>query len=628
MREHQHYQGPFYLDKRTAVWHHRYDELNQRTGTTRPDGHRIDWLTYGAGHVHGLLLDGQEIVSFERDALYQETARTQANGLLQTMQYDPAGRLIEQQLGAIAQPTRAAGRRDSYPYRPDIQVGMQAAIQRRYRYDPSGQLTTIDDSRRGRIDYRYDPVGRLLEANSALGQETFAFDPAGNIQAPDPTQPGTITRHAPLPKLLDNLLKEYAGVSYRYDDRGNLTERLQHAQRDTFEWDAFNRMTRATTRHGTTTYAYDPLGRRIAKHGQATQTLFGWDGDTLALESSVRDGHAEGARTVHYVYERDSFVPLMQATRRQALQLAPTTDVKALIAGNGGKYDMALDPIWNGEHEQEAEPFGKEEIAFYQCDQLGTPQELTDHEGKVAWSAQYRAWGQAKEAISEAAYKAGIRNPIRFQGQYFDDETGLHYNRYRYYDPDNARYITADPIGLLGGTNAYQYAPNPTGWIDPLGLRPDKNRASCPICSGTPCKGKQNPSRGAESFQSSNAYPNKDKWTNVMLPKGTTIYTLAPYGKKPGGFFADEATLAASKKSVRAYHEATQVGHAGIDSDIFAFGARQKVRAFKLKEDLCVAKALALANDQYGPGGGTQYYIASKDRGSMKKGSITELTNP
>jgi YD repeat-containing protein len=180
VREHQHYQGPFHPEKRTAVWHHRYDELNGRTGTTRPDGHRIEWLTYGAGHVHGLLLDGQELVSFERDALYQETGRTQANGLLQTMKYDPAGRLIEQQLGAIA---RAHQNFAPDPYRPDAQVGMQAAIQRRYRYDPSGQLTSLDDSRRGRIDYRYDPVGRLLAANSAMGHETFAFDPAGNIQA-------------------------------------------------------------------------------------------------------------------------------------------------------------------------------------------------------------------------------------------------------------------------------------------------------------------------------------------------------------------------------------------------------------------------------------------------------------
>src|SRR5690606_3649722 len=156
----------------------------------------------------------------------------------------------------------------------------------------------------------------------------------------------------------------------------------------------------------------------------------GWDGDTLALESSVHQGYAAGERTVHYVYERGSFVPLMQATRRGALRLVPTTDAKALMAGNGGRYDLALGPVWSGEYEQEAEPFGKDEIAFYQCDHLGTPQELTDCEGNVAWSAQYKAWGQAKEAISAAAQRAEIRNPIRFQGQYLDEETGLHYNRY------------------------------------------------------------------------------------------------------------------------------------------------------------------------------------------------------
>jgi RHS repeat-associated protein len=141
------------------------------------------------------------------------------------------------------------------------------------------------------------------------------------------------------------------------------------------------------------------------------------------------------------------------------------------MAGNDGKYDIAIDPLWNGEYEQEAERFGKEEIAFYQCDHLGTPLELTDHEGKVAWSAQYKAWGQAKEAISEGAYKAGIRNPIRFQGQYFDGETGLHYNRYRYYDSDSGRYLTQDPAGLLGGENLYCYVRNnPSRGIDPLGL--------------------------------------------------------------------------------------------------------------------------------------------------------------
>ena len=95
-------------------------------------------------------------------------------------------------------------------------------------------------------------------------------------------------------------------------------------------------------------------------------------------------GKAAGERTVHYMYEHGSFVPMVQATQSRTLRLAPTTDTKALLAGNDGKYEIALDPLWNGEYEQEAEPFGKDEIAYYQCDQLGTPQELTDCEGKVA----------------------------------------------------------------------------------------------------------------------------------------------------------------------------------------------------------------------------------------------------
>jgi hypothetical protein len=85
------------------------------------------------------------------------------------------------------------------------------------------------------------------------------------------------------------------------------------------------------------------------------------------------------------------------------------------MAGSGGKYDITLDPLWNGESAQEAVPFGKEEIVFYQCDHLGTPMELTDHDGKVAWSAQYKAWGYRKgrSAGQRARRGYGMRNGFR-----------------------------------------------------------------------------------------------------------------------------------------------------------------------------------------------------------------------
>jgi len=374
VREHQHYQGPLHPEKRTAVWHHRYDELNQRVGTTRPGGHTTEWLTYGSGHVHGLVLDGQDIVGFERDELHREVKREQSNGLAQSQKYDPVGRLLEQQLS-----TKQTGPAEmgvgAFKYIPQHRTtgDTPAAVLRQYRYDKAGQLSSIGDSRRGQIDYRYDPVGRLLKATSALAHETFAFDPAGNIAVPGKESgeraPGLFAdpqRTQPTGnKLLDNLLKDYAGTSYKYDERGNLIERVHNGQRSEFAWDAFNRMTRAVTPQGTTTFAYDPLGRRVAKHSQTTQgmtqTLFGWDGDTLAFESSEVKGHTPSAQTVHYIHEAGSFVPLVQLRRSEAIKLQPTTDVKALRAGNGGKYDVERDPLWNGQLEEEPEPFQQEE---------------------------------------------------------------------------------------------------------------------------------------------------------------------------------------------------------------------------------------------------------------------------
>nr|WP_267461080.1 RHS repeat-associated core domain-containing protein [Acinetobacter guillouiae] len=91
----------------------------------------------------------------------------------------------------------------------------------------------------------------------------------------------------------------------------------------------------------------------------------------------------------------------------------------------------------------------------------------------MIWKAEYKAWGECKTEKAKSSFFENseiISNNIRFQGQYFDEETGLHYNRYRYYSPYVGRFVSKDPIGLLGGNNSYAYAPNPVAWIDSLGL--------------------------------------------------------------------------------------------------------------------------------------------------------------
>lgn len=106
-------------------------------------------------------------------------------------------------------------------------------------------------------------------------------------------------------------------------------------------------------------------------------------------------------------------------------------------------------------------------IHYFHCNQVGVPQEMTDKLGNLTWLGEYRALGQLAKEVRIDPY---VHQPFRLQVQYFDPETGLHYNRFRYYEPYSGRFLTQDPIGLDGGMNPYTYAPNTQMWADPLGL--------------------------------------------------------------------------------------------------------------------------------------------------------------
>ncbi|TDV40612.1 RHS repeat-associated protein, partial [Pseudomonas helmanticensis] len=273
-------------------------------------------------------------------------------------------------------------------------------------------------------------------------------------------------------------------------------QRWHNGQRSDLRWDLFDRLVHFEDPRLSVDFAYDALGRRLHKNSRAQYkqrpeagslwnrneharkqrelgcgfTLYGWDGDNLAWESSPAQSDGEPGRTVHYVFEPGTFVPVAQAVRHAPIDLIGLPDYS-------GEYSLDEDPVWN--HKATALPF--DALAWYQCDHLGTPQELTDSQGNMAWTSQYKAWGQVTEQRSEWARQHGVVNPIRFQGQYHDHETGLHYNRYRYYDPGVGRFISQDPIRYEGGLNLYRYAPNPMEWIDPLGLETvvaTKSRAS------------------------------------------------------------------------------------------------------------------------------------------------------
>ena len=153
--------------------------------------------------------------------------------------------------------------------------------------------------------------------------------------------------------------------------------------------------------------------------GTTATTHYGWDGDRIVREDT------DNQRTT-VVYEPGSFVPMLRIDDTQQGQL----------------------------------------VSAYVTDALGTPMQLVTPNGETKWQAQPADWAAVKDERGNAS------QPIRFQGQWHDDESGLYYNRHRYYDPLQGRYISQDPIGLKGGTNLYGYVTNPTGMVDPLGLNP------------------------------------------------------------------------------------------------------------------------------------------------------------
>ena len=603
---------------------HAYDELGNRIQTVLPNGRRIDTLRYGSGHWHGVLWQGQTVVDVERDSLHREKQRTLGNsGLVATRQYDAQSRLTQM--------TLARGIDAPSPLR-----------ERRFHYDASGNLTTIAQTGQtangplGNLQYTYDPLGQLLSAVQPGLVERFAFDPAGNMVDAAPAA------GAQVPAITGNLLRTYGDFSYDYDEQGNTKHKRFHppgresAWSDLqLEYDAENRISHATrterqTRHRAQ-YFYDAFSRRIAKRVEveqwgnqqdiaadtpvqtsSTTTLFVWDGDTLAQELGQDE-------TVTYMYEPESFVPLARIASKngngaaaQATHLPsvgawglPSTRLNAELHAARSQEETEATALqlsaWQSIQAGANDSATHDRIGHYNCDHLGTPREVLDQLGSLIWSARYKAWGQVVEFKGSE-----IEQPLRFQGQFKDEETGLQYNRYRYYDADATKYVTQDPIGLLGGLNSYSFAENPTIWTDPLGLA-----KKCPSnTSCNPCIGK-NPSAVAKSWQGKPPYIGVDTYTNTVLKKGTVLYALYPYGPKPGNYYSDKSTLSAANGSASAYHDLTQVAHSGNTPGFK--NMRTRVRKFILSEDVCAATGLASANPLLGIGGGNQYFIEELD---------------
>ncbi len=395
---------------------------------------------------------------------------------------------------------------------------------RDYDWNDNGDLVRISGPRQTR-EYGYSATGRL-ESVRTLASDLdiripYATDPAGN-RLPDPE----LHPDSTLTAWPDNRIAEDAHYVYRHDEYGRLTEktdripagviRTDDERTHHYHYDSQHRLVFYTRiQHGEplveSRYLYDPLGRRTGKRvwrrgrdltgwmslsRKPEVTWYGWDGDRLTTVQT-------DTTRIQTVYEPGSFAPLIrietdngEREKAQRRSLAEKLQQEGSEDGHGVVFPAELVRLLDRLEEEiradrvssesrawlaqcgltveqlarqvEPEYTPARKVHLYHCDHRGLPLALISEDGNTAWSGEYDEWGN--QLNEENPHH--LHQPYRLPGQQYDKESGLYYNRNRYYDPLQGRYITQDPIGLEGGWSLYAYPLNPVNGIDPLGLSP------------------------------------------------------------------------------------------------------------------------------------------------------------
>ena len=386
-----------------------FDGNGNVTATATSLGYESRCEYDGDNRLSRFVANGVHSIEFHRDSSGRETQRRLPGGGVLQQQYDAVGQLISQTLDHALPRFDFAGGVAPIPG--------TARLNRAFDYDEAGNVLSISDRLRGTVRYSYDERDRLVAAVRSDGlDEFFAYDLKGNVRSTRRrNEEAAVAEFGP-----GNRLTSRGETQYFHDADGRLAAKEVRSgngeiHKWQFSWRGDELAAVTTPDGGCWRYIYDPFGRRVAKIGPAGSSRFLWDGNVVVHHVE----HANGVST--WMFDPDSFSPI--ATSQ-----------------HGEFFPVVVD-------------------------HLGTPREILDSKGNVVWATSHDSWGAARSLVA-----VGVDCPIRFPGQWHDPETGLHYNRFRYYDPETAAYISPDPVGLQGGMNQYLYAPNPLSWVDYFGF--------------------------------------------------------------------------------------------------------------------------------------------------------------
>ena len=403
---------------------------------------------------------------------------------------DLLGLEIERQLpGGV----RARWQRDAIgrPTQQEITVAGEFRRAVHFTWEVNDRLRMVVDAARGPVRYEHDALGNLAAATYEDGRVDLRMpDAVGNLFR---TQSRTDRKYGPAGQLLESREPDGRLVTYEYDAEGNLAKKTEvdtappspapapAARVWTYHWNGAGMLTKVVRPDGeSVTFTYDALARRLSKTFRARTTRWIWDGN-LPLHEWV-EGRPAAISGTHQGPLADVAVLDELAARRRRYERAakpaqgppddsfaapqPNTPVIPVWSAGATEPGTAEDPItWLFDPESFAPMAKLVGDASYAIvtDHLGTPTAMYDAAGAEVWSATIDAYGDLRNVT-------GTRSacPFRWPGQYEDAETGLYYNRFRYYDPVAGGYASLDPLAPCA--RLFSYVTDPLRCSDPLGL--------------------------------------------------------------------------------------------------------------------------------------------------------------
>jgi len=451
------------IDARGIRVTYSYDALNRLTASHFPDPNEDIIYSYDSG-PYGIgkltrVTDPAGSIAFEYDAKGMPISKTNSiNGVSYTDTYAytpgnrlsaasyPTGTTIHYQRNSTGKVTDVSmshkGNSTSIlnnitylPFGPahSLEIGGSTAstgydelyrmtvanpnedTERTYTYDDNGNVVSIRVTNEPSKDqhFSYNELNRLIQAQGIYGTITYTYDTVGNRLSKSVNDKTDAYSYIPGTNKIDEISRSDP-LAFAYDANGNTIA----IGSKTFLYNQNDRLS-GSEESGETIgeYIYNGLGQRIVKRANGADTIYHYDLNGNIIGESLSDG----TFISEYVY--------LDGTRL------------AYINGSDNS------------------------VYYYLNDHLGTPQFITDSNGRAVWGASTKPFGEANVNPNSS-----IVNHFRLPGQYFDAETGLHYNYFRDYHPGIGRYIEPDPVGLKGGIALYAYGLNdPINTIDPSG---------------------------------------------------------------------------------------------------------------------------------------------------------------